>query len=227
MDFIFSDLLQLISSNYIIFLLLISYILGSIPFGVIITHVFGYGDIRKIGSGNIGATNVLRTGNKLLAFLTLILDFFKSLIILIIIKITLSDSLNNDVLITLYILSSLFSILGHMYSPFLKFSGGKGIATSAGILLFISYPIAILTSIIWILVALSTKKSSLGALIASLSSLIFLWSFQQMSLTEVISKNYIITNKELYLFLVITIVIWLKHIPNIKRLINNTESDIK
>ena len=114
-----------------------------------------------------------------------------------------------------------------MYSPFLKFSGGKGIATSAGILLFISYPIAILTSIIWILVALSTKKSSLGALIASLSSLIFLWSFQQMSLTEVISKNYIITNKELYLFLVITIVIWLKHIPNIKRLINNTESDIK
>jgi len=227
MSFLFNDLLQLISSNYIIFLLFTSYILGSIPFGVIITNIFGYGDIRKIGSGNIGATNVLRTGNKLLAFLTLILDLLKSLAILFIIKITLSNSLNNDVLITLYILSSFFSILGHMYSPFLRFNGGKGIATSAGVLLFISYPIAILTSIIWSLIALGTKKSSLGALFASLSSLIFLWSFQQMSIAEVISKNYSITNKELYLFLVITIAIWLKHIPNIKRLINNTESEIK
>ena len=227
MNFIFSDLQQLISSNYIIFLLLTSYVLGSTPFGIIITYVFGYGDIRKIGSGNIGATNVLRTGNKLLAFLTLVLDLFKSLIILIIIKITLSDSLNHDVLITLYILSSFFSILGHMFSPFLRFRGGKGIATSAGVLLFISYPIAILSIIIWTLVALGTKKSSLGALIASLSSLIFLWSFQQMSLTEIISKNYIITYKEIYLFSIITIFIWLKHIPNIKRLINNTESDIK
>ena len=139
---------------------LFSYLLGSIPFGYILTRIFLKKDIRKIGSGNIGATNVLRTGNKKLAFYTLILDLSKSLLLLLFIKYSLVQTLNNDLLINVYIISAFLSLLGHMYSPFLKLRGGKGIATTAGILIFISYPTAILSATIWILVAINTKKSS-------------------------------------------------------------------
>lgn len=222
-----NDICELSSSIYIIFLFIISFTIGSIPFGLILSKIFGYGDIRKIGSGNIGATNVLRTGNKVLAFFTLILDLSKSLFLLILIKITLIQTLNNDILISVYIISALLSLLGHMYSPFLKLRGGKGIATSAGILIFISYPTAILSATIWILVAITTKKSSLGALISSISTLIFLWSIQQMANSEILDKNFIITNKELCLFIIVIIFIWIKHIPNIKRIISKTESNIK
>lgn len=218
---------QILNSNYIILLFVVSFVIGSIPFGLIITNIAGYGDIRKIGSGNIGATNVLRTGNKKLAFYTLILDLSKSLLLLLFIKYSLVQTLNNDLLINVYIISAFLSLLGHMYSPFLKLRGGKGIATTAGILIFISYPTAILSATIWILVAINTKKSSLGALISSISCLIFLWSIQQMANSEILGKSFIITNKEFFLFIVIIILIWIKHIPNIKRIINKTESEIK
>tara|TARA_B100000686_G_scaffold348500_1_gene439698 strand:+ start:10009 stop:10692 length:684 start_codon:yes stop_codon:yes gene_type:complete len=218
---------QLLNLNYIIFLFVLSFLIGAIPFGLIITNIAGYGDIRNIGSGNIGATNVLRTGNKKLAFYTLILDLSKSLLLLLLIKTSLTQTLSNDLLITVYIISALLSLLGHMYSPFLKLRGGKGIATSAGILLFISYPTAILSATIWILIAIPTKKSSLSALISSLSSIIFLWSIKQMVNSEILSSNFLITNKEFYLFIIIIILIWIKHIPNIKRIINKTESEIK
>ena len=200
--------------------------MGSIPFGLIITKLAGYGDIRKIGSGNIGATNVLRTGNKILAFLTLILDILKSFLLLLIAKYTFSTILTLDLLNNLYILVSLASVLGHMYSPFLRLKGGKGIATSAGILLFMSYPVLILTASVWVLVAIASKKSSLGALTSSLSSLIFLWSFQQMEKANIINDKYIIHDNELYLIAIVIALIWGKHIPNIIRLLNKSESNI-
>ena len=221
-----NNFISLFNSNLVICLLIVSYILGSVPFGLILTKLTGYGDIRKIGSGNIGATNVLRTGNKLLALLTLIFDVLKSFLILIIVKYIFESVYNNDSLTNLYIITALLSILGHMYSPFLKFTGGKGIATSAGVLLFMSFPAAILTAFIWLLVAIASKKSSLGALISSLSSIIFLWSIQQMVNANILSNKFILYNTELYLIIIIIVLIWIKHIPNIMRLLNKSESNI-
>jgi len=221
-----NNFVTLINTSSILFFLIATFIVGSIPFGLIITKFAGYGDIRKIGSGNIGATNVLRTGNKILAFLTLILDILKSFLLLLIAKYTFSTILTLDLLNNLYILVSLASVLGHMYSPFLRLKGGKGIATSAGILLFMSYPVLILTASVWVLVAIASKKSSLGALTSSLSSLIFLWSFQQMEKANIINDKYIIHDNELYLIAIVIALIWGKHIPNIIRLLNKSESNI-
>ena len=221
-----NNFVTLINTSSILFFLIVTFIVGSIPFGLIITKLAGYGDIRKIGSGNIGATNVLRTGNKILAFLTLILDILKSFLLLLISKYTFSTILTLDLLNNLYILVSLASVLGHMYSPFLRLKGGKGIATSAGILLFMSYPVLILTASVWVLVAIASKKSSLGALTSSLSSLIFLWSFQQMEKANIINDKFIIHDNELYLFAIVITLIWGKHIPNIIRLLNKSESNI-
>lgn len=221
-----NNFVTLINTSSILFFLIVTFIVGSIPFGLIITKLAGYGDIRKIGSGNIGATNVLRTGNKILAFLTLILDILKSFLLLLIAKYTFSTILTLDLLNNLYILVSLASVLGHMYSPFLRLKGGKGIATSAGILLFMSYPVLILTASVWVLVAIASKKSSLGALTSSLSSLIFLWSFQQMEKANIINDKFIIHDNELYLFAIVIALIWGKHIPNIIRLLNKSESNI-
>jgi len=221
-----NNFVTLINTSSILFFLIVTFIVGSIPFGLIITKLAGYGDIRKIGSGNIGATNVLRTGNKILAFLTLILDILKSFLLLLISKYTFSTILTLDLLNNLYILVSLASVLGHMYSPFLRLKGGKGIATSAGILLFMSYPVLILTASVWVLVAIASKKSSLGALTSSLSSLIFLWSFQQMEKANIINDKFIIHDNELYFFAIVITLIWGKHIPNIIRLLNKSESNI-
>ncbi len=221
-----NNFVTLINTSSILFFLIVTFIVGSIPFGLIITKLAGYGDIRNIGSGNIGATNVLRTGNKILAFLTLILDILKSFLLLLIAKYTFSTILTLDLLNNLYILISLASVLGHMYSPFLRLKGGKGIATSAGILLFMSYPVLILTASVWVLVAIASKKSSLGALTSSLSSLIFLWSFQQMEKANIINDKYIIHDNELYLIAIVIALIWGKHIPNIIRLLNKSESNI-
>lgn len=221
-----NNFVTLINTSSILFFLIVTFIVGSIPFGLIITKLAGYGDIRNIGSGNIGATNVLRTGNKILAFLTLILDILKSFLLLLISKYTFSTILTLDLLNNLYILVSLASVLGHMYSPFLRLKGGKGIATSAGILLFMSYPVLILTASVWVLVAIASKKSSLGALTSSLSSLIFLWSFQQMEKANIINDKFIIHDNELYLFAIVIALIWGKHIPNIIRLLNKSESNI-
>ncbi len=221
-----NNFVTLINTSSILFFLIATFIVGSIPFGLIIAKFAGYGDIRKIGSGNIGATNVLRTGNKILAFLTLILDILKSFLLLLIAKYTFSTILTLDLLNNLYILVSLASVLGHMYSPFLRLKGGKGIATSAGILLFMSYPVLILTASVWVLVAIASKKSSLGALTSSLSSLIFLWSFQQMEKANIINDKFIIHDNELYLFAIVIALILAKHIPNIIRLLNKSESNI-
>jgi glycerol-3-phosphate acyltransferase PlsY len=115
------NFIELIQYQNIIIYLFLGFIIGSIPFGLIIVKISGYGDIRKIGSGNIGATNVLRTGNKFIAVLTLIFDISKSFIILYLAEILFKSMLNEELLITLFLSLSLLSILGHMFSPFLLF----------------------------------------------------------------------------------------------------------
>ena len=220
------NFIELIQYQNIIIYLFIGFIIGSIPFGLIIVKISGYGDIRKIGSGNIGATNVLRTGNKFIAVLTLIFDISKSFIILYLAEILFKSMLNEELLITLFLSLSLLSILGHMFSPFLLFKGGKGIATAAGILLFLSWPCAIFTLLIWLFFALIFKTSSLGALSASITAPILFWLLSKIVKVGLIPDNFYIYNIEIYIVLIITTLIMAKHVPNIRRIIKGTESKI-
>ena len=220
------NFIELIHNQNIIIFLILSFIIGSIPFGLVIVKISGYGDIRKIGSGNIGATNVLRTGNKLIAALTLILDISKSFIIIYLAQINFKPIITEELLITLFLSVGLLSILGHMFSPFLLFRGGKGIATAAGILLFLSWPCALLTLLVWLLFATIFKTSSLGALTASISAPLFFWSLKEVVNTGLLPNSLRISNIEIYIVLIIVILIWIKHIPNIKRIIKGIESKI-
>jgi glycerol-3-phosphate acyltransferase PlsY len=220
------NFIELIQYQNIIIYLFIGFIIGSIPFGLIIVKISGYGDIRKIGSGNIGATNVLRTGNKFIAVLTLIFDISKSFIILYLAEILFKSMLNEELLITLFLSLSLLSILGHMFSPFLLFKGGKGIATAAGILLFLSWPCALFTLLIWLFFALIFKTSSLGGLSASITAPILFWLLSKIVKVGLIPDNFYIYNIEIYIVLIITTLIMAKHVPNIRRIIKGTESKI-
>ena len=139
-------------------IILISYLLGSIPFGFLLTKIFLNKDIRKIGSGNIGATNALRTGNKTLGYATLILDILKAVIPVIFVKIYYSDYL--------YI-SSLCVFLGHVFPIWLKFKGGKGVATYVGILCCINIYLGISFGIVWLIIFVIFKYSSLSSLVGS------------------------------------------------------------
>lgn len=220
------NFIELIHNQNIIIFLILSFIIGSLPFGLVIVKISGYGDIRKIGSGNIGATNVLRTGNKLIAALTLILDISKSFIIIYLAQINFKPIITEELLITLFLSLGLLSILGHMFSPFLLFKGGKGIATAAGILLFLSWPCALLTLLVWLLFTTIFKTSSLGALTASISAPLFFWSLKEVVNTGLLPNSLRISNIEIYIVLIIVILIWIKHIPNIKRIIKGIESKI-
>ena len=226
MTILLNSVLELLNYPSIIVFCIISFIIGSIPFGLIVTKISGYGDIRKIGSGNIGATNVLRTGNKLLALLTLLLDISKSFAFLYFVKINFILILEKELLIILYVLISILSLLGHMFSPFLFLKGGKGIATSAGILFFMNWIGASVILFVWLIVALKYKTSSLGALSASFIAPIIFWFLYKIN---VIVIFFYLTNTsilDVYLILIISILIWIKHISNIKRLISGTESKI-
>ena len=220
------NFIELIQYQNIIIYLFIGFIIGSIPFGLIIVKISGYGDIRKIGSGNIGATNVLRTGNKFIAVLTLIFDISKSFIILYLAEILFKSILNEELLITLFLSLSLLSILGHMFSPFLLFKGGKGIATAAGILLFLSWPCALFTLLIWLLFAFIFKTSSLGALSASITAPMLFWLLSKIVKVGLIPDNFYIYNIEIYIVLIITTLIMAKHVPNIRRIIKGIETKI-
>ncbi len=187
---------------FLVFLL--SYISGSIPFGLILTKLFLNKDIRKIGSKNIGATNVLRTGNKFIAGLTLSLDIFKGVAPILI---------TNYYFPNLIYLSGLMAFLGHIFPVWLKFKGGKGIATYLGIIFALSLKLGLFFCLSWILIAFITKYSSLSSIVSAL--VIFLVSFLE-------------NNFELNLFLFITFVIILyTHRQNIVRLKNKTEDKIK
>ena len=190
-------------------LIIIFYLIGSLPFALILTKLSGFGDIRNIGSGNVGATNVLRTGNKYLAFIVLSLDIIKGFIPLIILQVYFEDlSLLNKIII------GHFAIIGHIFPIWLRFKGGKGVATYIGFLFSINPYIGLLFLILWMAVALSTKYSSLGSLTAILVAPIY----------------FIFINFNLYIgifFIYLSLIIYLKHSENIKRLLNKTESKIK
>ena len=190
-------------------LTILFYLIGSFPFALILTKLSGFGDIRNIGSGNVGATNVLRTGNKLLAIIVLSLDILKGLIPYLIIHIYFNElSLLNKIFLCH------FAVIGHIYPIWLKFKGGKGVATYIGFLFGLNPYIAISFLLIWLVVAYMSKYSSLGSLVGI---------FVAPAYFIFINFNFNISIFFIYLSFVIVI----KHKENIKRLINKTESKIK
>ena len=188
--------------DYLI-VIVISYFLGSIPFGLILTKLFLKKDIREIGSGNIGATNVLRSGNKLIGYLTLVLDILKAIIPVIYIK------FNHPELI--YI-SSLSVFLGHVFPLWLKFKGGKGVATYVGILFSINLIYGFIFCISWLLTFFLSKYSSLSSLIASLIVPIYL---------------FFVNGEQIIFYIILFVLIFYTHRENIKRLKNKEESKSK
>ena len=206
---------------FILFLIfIICYLIGSIPFGLILTKLFDNNDLRNIGSGNIGATNVLRTGNKTLALLTLILDLSKSFIPLFILFKLYQHPIINDFFnliivdkIFLILVFGYFFVLGHCFPIWLKFKGGKGIATSLGVILSIDFFIGLCLLTIWILVFLIFKISSLSALISSTSfPILIFFKYEKVNL--------------LYLSILLTIFVFFTHRANIIRLLKKEEKKI-
>ena len=183
---------------------IISYLMGSVPFGFILTKIFLKKDIREIGSGNIGATNVLRTGNKLVGYITLLLDILKAVIPILYIKINQPD---------LIYVASLSTFLGHVFPVWLKFKGGKGVATYVGILFCINFLLGLVFVLSWLIIFFFFKFSSLSSILGSLSVPIFVF----------ISPNF----KNEYFFIIMFVLILFTHRENVKRLINKEESKTK
>jgi len=194
-----------------------SYLSGTIPFGLILTKIFTNKDIRKIGSGNIGATNVLRSGNKYLAASTLILDIFKGYLPVVI---------TIQYFPELIELSCITAFLGHIFPIWLKFNGGKGVATYLGIILALSLKLSFLFVVTWVVVSLIFKYASLSSMFASLT--VFVVNILRE--TAVLANKSIITNfqipdsKILFIFFILIIFTHRKNILNLK---NNTENKIK
>ena len=205
---------------FLFLIFIICYLIGSIPFGLILTKLFDNNDLRNIGSGNIGATNVLRTGNKTLALLTLILDLSKSFIPLFIFFQLYPHPIINDFFnliivdkIFLILVFGYFFVLGHCFPIWLKFKGGKGIATSLGVILSIDIFIGLCLLTIWILVFLIFKISSLSALISSTSfPILIFFKYEKVNL--------------LYLSIILTIFVFFTHRENIIRLLKKEEKKI-
>ena len=184
--------------------LAVGYLLGSIPFGLIITLAAGGPDVRTIGSGNIGATNVLRTGRKGLAAATLLCDALKGTAAVLLVRHFVSD---NAALV-----AGFGAFLGHLFPVWLKFKGGKGVATYIGLLIGVAWPAALIFCGIWLVVALASRYSSLSALVASALTpgALFLFGMQAPAA----------------LFLLLTVLLWIMHRANIARLMSGTEGKI-
>ena len=193
-----------------------SYLLGSIPFGFILTKFFVKEDVRKIGSGNIGATNVLRTGNKLLAFLTLILDLLKGYLPVIITIKYFPDLIQ---------LSCLLAFLGHLFPIWLKFRGGKGVATYLGILFALSVQLSLLFIFTWLVVSLIFRYSSVSSMFSSLTVFV-VTVIKDNALKSIDSNLYMDKNIILILFIFFVLILF-THRQNISNLKNKTEQKIK
>jgi glycerol-3-phosphate acyltransferase PlsY len=183
--------------------LLVGYLLGSIPFGLILTRAAGLGDIRAIGSGNIGATNVLRTGRKGIAAMTLIGDALKGTVAVLI-----AGRFGADAAIV----AGLGAFLGHLFPVWLGFKGGKGVATYLGVLAGLHWPAAIVFAVVWLAAAAITRYSSAGALAASIAAPIALFAFGEP--------------KPGVLFVILTVLLWYRHAENIRRLAAGSEGRI-
>ena len=185
-------------------ILFLSYLIGSIPFGFLLTKIFLEKDIRKIGSGNIGATNALRTGNKLIGYSTLALDISKAVILLLIIKFNFSEYL---------LISSIAVFLGHVFPIWLKFKGGKGVATYVGILFCINIYLVIFFIVSWLIIFILTKYSSLASMLSALF--------------VPLTSYFLLGDNNYYFYIIFGLLILITHRENIKRLKNNTESKTK
>ncbi|RWN15943.1 MAG: glycerol-3-phosphate 1-O-acyltransferase PlsY [Mesorhizobium sp.] len=183
--------------------LVFGYLLGSIPFGLLLTRAAGLGDVRKIGSGNIGATNVLRTGNKGLAAATLLLDALKGTAAALIAGHSAPD---------LAIWAGLGAFLGHLFPVWLGFKGGKGVATYLGVLIGLAWQVALIFAVAWLVMAFLFRYSSLAALTAAVIVPIALYVLS--------------TPQNTALFVVMSIIVFIKHRENISRLLAGTEGKI-
>ncbi len=183
---------------------IMAYLLGSIPFGLVITRAFGLGDLRQIGSGNIGATNVLRTGNKPAALATLLLDAGKGGIAVLLARAMVGEDAAQT--------AALFSFLGHLFPVWLGFRGGKGVATFIGTLLALAWPAGLAVCATWAAVAYIARISSLSALVASALAPVWLILFEQAEMV--------------LLATVLAALVWLRHAANIRRLRDGTEPRI-
>lgn len=189
---------------HIVVALIAGYLLGSIPFGLILTKLAGSGDIRAVGSGNIGATNVLRTGRKGLAAATLLGDMLKgTAAVLMMNRFDGADAA---------LVAGLGAILGHVFPIWLHFKGGKGVATYIGVLIAVSWPVALTFAVIWAAIAALTQYSSLAGLVASAATPVLLGIF--------------VSGKTALLFAILTAIIWIMHRGNISRLLAGTEAKI-
>ena len=183
-----------------ILVLAIAYLLGSIPFGFLLTKLAGLGDIRDIGSGNIGATNVLRTGNKGLAALTLVLDGLKGVAAVGVAILIAPDEA---------MLAGLIALLGHMYPVWLKFKGGKGVATAIGVLLALAWPVGLAVTATWLIIAKVFRRSSLAALVALALAPVFALIIGRPPLALLAG--------------LVGALVWARHATNIRRLLKGTE----
>jgi acyl phosphate:glycerol-3-phosphate acyltransferase len=195
---IFDDLLT-------VFVCLLGYLLGSIPFGLLLTRVAGLGDIRGIGSGNIGATNVLRTGRKGLAAATVLLDGLKGAAAVLIARVLVYDQ-------DIALFAGLAAVLGHLFPVWLSFKGGKGVATGLGVLIAAAWPIGFAACAVWLIVAATARRSSLASLAA----------FALSPITALILQDYGVVK----LAFTIAVLVFIRHQANIRRLLAGTEPRI-
>lgn len=183
---------------------LVGYLLGSIPFGMVLTRLLGLGDLRQIGSGNIGATNVLRTGSKAAAAATLLLDGGKGAAAVLLARALAADDAAQ--------VAGLAAFLGHLYPVWLRFRGGKGVATFLGVMLALAWPVGVALCLTWLIVALLTRYSSFAALMAA--AMLPLWAMFLLRV-EVVALSF-----------VLTVFVFLRHRENIRRIKARTEPKI-
>lgn len=182
----------------------LAYLLGSIPFGIVITRAMGLGDLRQIGSGNIGATNVLRTGNKPAAAATLLLDAAKGGIAVVLARAVFGEDAAQ--------LAGLAAFLGHLFPIWLKFKGGKGVATFLGILMALAWPVGLAACATWLVAAAVTRTSSVAALMAAASSSLWLFLLNHGTM--------------LILTVILTLLVYIRHRENLRRIKAGTEPKI-
>jgi len=192
-----------LAAPYYLAALAFGYLTGSVPFGILVTRLFRLGDIRTVGSGNIGATNVLRTGNKAAAGLTLLGDGLKGTLAVLIAARWGPETA---------IIAGLGAFVGHCFPLWLKFRGGKGVATYLGILLGLHAPTMVLTALVWLTTAAIFRYSSLSALAASAAAPLILYVWGHVQIAE--------------LFVLLTLILWFRHRANIKRLLSGSEGRI-
>jgi glycerol-3-phosphate acyltransferase PlsY len=188
--------------------ILLGYFFGSIPFGLVLTHAAGLGDIRSVGSGNIGATNVLRTGNKKLAAATLFLDAAKGAVAVMLAHGALLGPAGHEA----GLWAGLGAVLGHMFPIWLKFKGGKGMATGLGVLIAVAWPVGLLACATWAIMAAVFRMSSLATLTAVAAAPIFAFWLTDLPVV--------------YLSLTIGVLVWVRHHANIGRIVSRTEPRI-